>query len=721
MLLLPYFLTYFTHLTCLTFFLSLYSLYRSLPPCCTHRGTQVALESLRGLPLRSLKSPRVPELSITTVKTKLQGDAHLVSHVFDGEKGEQITTLLRIDGEVRQIDHFKEEWLRTLERTLPHAEEDAYERLEGALKELNGLLKGTLISGNVREINAVLALADTDGTLHVAQAGRAEAYLTRGGKTVQITEGSAAREGAQFLHISSGALQENDVVILSTERLLRSMSPVQITQIVRRKSEALDTIRDLLEREREVAVLALLAPRIAEGTSPRPTPPPMSRRESLLQRMTKRRKAAPSGHHARKKLSLSSWKWKGRNWGGKMEHLRSFAGGTSRDLKRKVREFLDDLQHPTRKRKAHLLLIAGAIIVFVGIWSAFQISTVSKKSQTRVELEKLVEKINGDLRMAENRQLMGDMESANAILTRAEEEAKGVMQNESGLFRTDALDLLDRIRAKRESINNVVRLSPTVTANLSAQTPDVSARGLIGLERGRLIAYDRQNLYSIIVNAVDEPQRLDGENLILDGAYFERFKTQVFMTKENRLIELIEGQPTAMKTDDPGGWLNGPDMETYLRYLYILSPQNNQILKYERLSNRYSAPSEYNVNGKLAGALDMVIDADLYVLHQGGKVTKLLRGEERPFVIRNLPTGALDKSTKIIKPSEKSNFYFLDPEGKRVVVARSDDDLGESLYLKQFVLEGEQVGTLQDLYVDPEEAQLFVLDEKRLYSINLQE
>ncbi len=663
----------------------------------------------------------MPELTITTVKTKLQGNAHLISHVFDGEKGEQIVTLLRIDGEVRNVDHFKEEWLRTIERTLPHAEEDAYERLEGALKEMNGLLKGTLISGNVQEINALIALADTDGTLHVAQAGRSEAYLTRNGTTVQITEGSAAREGAQFLHISSGALQSDDTVILSSERLLRTMSPVQITHIVRRKSEALDSIRDLLEREKEVAVLALLSPKMTEAKIPSALPSRRSSRESFLERMMPKRKASSVGRSLRKKMSLPSFKGKKWKVHVNLDVMRSLLGGTNTGIRRRIKDFLDDLQHPTRKRKAHLLLIAGAIVVFVGIWSAFQISTVSKKSQTRVELEKLVEKINGDLRMAENRQLMGDTESANAILTRAEEEAKGVMQNESGLFRTDALDLLDRIRAKRESINNIVRLTPTVVANLSAQNPDVSARGLIGIERGRLTAFDRQNLYSIIVNAVDEPQRLDGENLILDGAYFERFKTQIFMTKENRLIELIEGQPTAMKTDDPGGWLNGPDMETYLRYLYILSPQNNQILKYERLSNRYSAPSEYNVNGKLEGALDMVIDADLYVLHQGGKVTKLLRGEERPFVIRNLPTGALDKTTKIVKPSEKSNFYFLDPEGKRVIVTRSDDDLGESLYLKQFVLEGEQVGTLQDLYVDPEEAQLFILDEKRLYSISLQQ
>ena len=186
-------------------------------------------------------------------------------------------------------------------------------------------------------------------------------------------------------------------------------------------------------------------------------------------------------------------------------------------------------------------------------------------------------------------------------------------------------------------------------------------------------------------------------------------------------MELIEGQPTAMKTDDPAGWLTGPDIETYIRFLYVLSPQNNQILKYERLSNRYSEPSEYNVNGDLTGALDMTIDSDVYVLRQGGEVTKLFRGEQRNFTIRNLPIGALENTTKIFKASDRGNIYFLDPEEGRVIVTRTDDDLGESLYLKQYVLEGDQIGTLQDLYIDPDETQLLILDEKRLYSINLQE
>src|SRR5690606_1524802 len=125
--------------------------------------------------------------------------------------------------------------------------------------------------------------------------------------------------------------------------------------------------------------------------------------------------------------------------------------------------------------------------------------------------------------------------------------------------------------------------------------------------------------------------------------------------------------------------------------------------KYERLANRYGPAAEYNVNGNLQDAIDMTIDGAVYILKKGGEFVKLFRGEEQSFNIRNLPEGALDTATKIIKSSPTGNFYFLDPEHASVIVATGDSDLGESSYIRQYVLESEQVGTLVDLYVDPDD------------------
>lgn len=184
-----------------------------------------------------------------------------------------------------------------------------------------------------------------------------------------------------------------------------------------------------------------------------------------------------------------------------------------------------------------------------------------------------------------------------------------------------------------------------------------------------------------------------------------------------------------MKTEDAAGWITGADIKTYLRYLYVLSPERKQIYKYERLASRYGPPAEYNVSGDLTGAIDMTIVGPIYVLRDttvsGGKagereVIKLLRGGKQTFTIRNLPPDALNGVTKIFKSPPNGNFYFLDPENKRIVVTTNDGDLGDSLYLKQYVLDSEQVGTLKDLFVDALDTRLYVLDEKKLYAIDLQ-
>ena len=126
----------------------------------------------------------------------------------------------------------------------------------------------------------------------------------------------------------------------------------------------------------------------------------------------------------------------------------------------------------------------------------------------------------------------------------------------------------------------------------------------------------------------------------------------------------------------------------------------------------------YNLNGDLKNAIDMSIDSSIFILKDNGDVVKLLRGEVQPFVIRHAPEEVLKDSTKLYKVID-GNLYFLDPEGARVVVTTDGGGTGEASYLRQYVLEGDQIGTLQDLYVDPDQTHVYVLDEKRLYVIDL--
>jgi len=658
--------------------------------------------------------------SVETGHTKSAGGVSLFSHRFKTNLKEPVVFLLHIHGSPQEAKTITKECETIIKHSLLETDGDASERLDGTLKEINGLLKGFLIAKTIDDVHAIIAILSSDDVLHVSHAGRAEGYIVRSGQASQITEYSRGKSVPAFVHIASGGLESKDVVVFSTQRLLRTVTPAQLAKIAHRGDQLLDELTVDLEADKEQSSLAVIRVEGRKDTATKKRskrlPLPRTRGSPSLRRGYGRQGRRGRKFAALPKLSgvaevvinlalkvgdtVSSW--------GAIDFIR--------DLPSRI---LTDMKNPKKKNKANLLIIAAVVVVFLIIWAVMNLATTSQNSQSRAELEQIIEQVNSDIKNAENRYLAGDTDAANAILVRAQENAMQVMNHESGRYRMEALDLLDQIRLKNEDINNITRLSPRVVVNLSAKNKNISATGLIGLKDGELIAYDRQDLYRIVLNSVDAPDRLTEDELINDGSFFERMQTMLFQLTDNSIFEIISGQATSMKTEDPAGWIGGVAVQTYLRFLYVLSPENNQIYKYERLSNRYGVPAEYNVNGELEGAIDMAIDGNLYVLKEGGEIVKLFRGEARPFVIRHLPEEGLSNVTKILKAPEDGNFYLLDPVGARVIVATDGGSTGESSYVRQYILEGEQIDDLQDIYVDPEQLHLYILDSKRVYVVDL--
>jgi len=652
------------------------------------------------------------DVTVQTGMTKSVKGVSLVALSFVSSQKEQVCLLLETEANAAEAKTVEKECSAILEHALLETEGDAATRLDGTLKELNGLLKGLILSKAIEGVHAIVAIVDRDHTLHVSHAGSAEAYIIRAGAASQITEYTRGKPMPAFIHIASGRVEARDSVVFSTQRLLRAVTPAQLAQHAQRGDQLLDELVNTLESEREHAALAVL--HASGGQMKIGDTPSRTSARSLSSSSGRRDRRSRTWGMGTVLTSLTSVGERGKAF---------LSLGIFTKVWERVSDwsstFLVDLKHPQRKRRAHLLLVAAAIVVFIIIWVVVNLSASTERGKTKAELKQLMDQIDQGVKTADTRQLSGDIDGANTILERAQEEAQQVMNNESGLYRREALDLLDRIRTKREEINHIVRISPRLVVNAAAKSAAIVIQGMVGLTEGEFALYDKQNLYRVLLNAIDDPQKITPTESLQDAASFPRYQTILFQTADNNMVETVGGQPTIMKTEDPAGWISGKDIKTYLRYLYLLSPENNQIYKYERLSNRYSAPSQYNVNAKLEGALDMAIDGSVFVLKRGGEVIKLFRGEVQPFVIRHAPeANILSTATKVFKvPS--SNLYFLDPTGARVVVVTDGGATGESTYKTQYVFEGDQVGTLKDLYVDADESRLYVLDEKRLHVIDI--
>lgn len=685
------------------------------------------------------------DTTVRTGSTKPQHDLLLVSLNLESLRGERVCLLVEITAPEKEAHAIERECEQVVRHALLESDGDAAERLDGTLKELNGLLKGVLVAGVVQDIHMLLGIVDRSGTLHVSHAGRSEAYLIRRGTASQITEYTAGKPTPAFVHIASGMLEDDDLVLLSTQRLLRTFTPAQLARLTIDRDGVIDQIGRALEAEQEHAALACLIAK-STGNEEEIEPTPVARTMRSAQPGDRRSRMQQDSLMARLRVpSVGGWKLP--SFGkvadgatGLMKYLRpaesrqsskrASSGPSIGDRmtaamewsKEAWQNFVADLSHPQRKKRAHLLLLAGALAMLVLVWATVHLVTSSQRSKTRAELETIVEEIGQEIQLADNRKLTGDTDGANANLRHARERAIQLRDNDAGLFRAEATELLERIRVKEDELNNVIRLTPR-SIPLTGSNPDILARGIIGLGNSEFVVFDKQSAYRVLLKSVEPGGKLSEDLLVIDGTNFDRFQSQVFLMHGNSVIELTNGQPVTMKTDDPRGWMSGVAIDAYLRYLYLLSPENNQIYKYERLGNNYSAPVEYNVNGDLNNTLDMAIDGAVYVLKDGNEnrsIIKLFRGETQPFVIRGIPEDALKTVSKIFKVTDR-NVYLLDPVNRRVLVVSDGGATGEATYVRQFVLEkGDgQDDELQDIYVDTDEAQMFVLADKHIYVIDL--
>lgn len=639
------------------------------------------------------------DVSLRTGLTASPRSTTLAAFSWKTQQDEPVTALLHVQGKKEDVDVLQKECTAIIQHALLETDGDAERRFDSTLKELNGFLKGVSLVQHIEDTHMVLALLDKEDILHVSHMGRGEAYLLRRGSASQITEFSGGKPIAAFIHVASGKLEARDIVIFSSQRLLRTMTPAQLAKAGQRGSRLLEEVLHMLEAEHEPAALAVLL-------TPQASPP---------------RSSSPFlHHHARQQTRffspsllpaiaryLPSLSWTSCF----SEKFSSFHASW--------KALFSLFVHPKSRKRAHLLLLAGTIGSILVLWIGIQLLVLGRRTHTREELESRMVEVTSTLSSAESRHLAGDTAGANALLQQAEERTRQILDSGGGLFRPESLNLLDQILMKREEMNNITRLSPRLLVNIGAKFSSVLAQGLAAITDGEFFVYDQQNLYRVVLNSVEDPVSIVPQDTLLGSSSFQRFQTLALLTAENGIIEFQNGQTTTMKTEDSLGWTKAIDIESYLRYLYLLVPEKKQIFKYERLGNRYGPAIEYNVNGGLSDAIDMAIDTHVYVLRKGGNVVKLFRGESQPFSIRLLPDGALKTATKVFKVPN-GNLYFLDPPQARVVVVSDNLTTNDVNYLRQYVVEGEQIGTLRDLYVDPDETHLYLLDEKRLHVIDLQ-
>ncbi len=557
------------------------------------------------------------------------------------------------------------------------SQKDIYERFEETLKEINLLLKNLKEKNEDQtfcKINAIIAIQDNQ-SLHLTQSGDAETYLIRNNKLTVVSEGLSVRKDEDsdvFMNIASGEIAMNDTLVFTSRRLLRYLTAQQITDIFKQNiPEALAEINSSTQDANSLAVTAAFFKRSVFGGI---EASPEKKREMLKKEPMQKIKA----------YFDSFVKWIAVKMGKDPEKVESFSIVAA--------------------------LAAFLIILIIGVTLAFSDNLDKEKyAEYNIAINNSAE----ELKRAEKLALMEDKESANAILGKVEGRVVQILNE--GYFRTESVQILDKVKELRDQVNNIQRISnPKILADLSTKRTSINLLGMAELG-GKLFAYEYNALYETILDQIEDPLTVSDSEKITAATAMSSKDLIIFLTESNKILEFNDGQFSLGETSDEM-WKKSNAIAVYSKFLYLLAPQDNQIWKYERRKNSYDGAKEYNLDADLSKALDLAIDGNIFVLSEGGEIIKLYRGNRQEFNIDNINAEDAENVNKIFTLPDQNYIYLLNSQKNSILVVRKLSN-GRGDYQRQIILEG--VGQIVDIYVEQNEQKLFALGKDKIYEIGL--
>lgn len=574
--------------------------------------------------------------------------------------------------------------------------QDPYERLETALKEVNAVIaefRESLPNKNIGRLSAIIGLI-SGKELHLTQTGEAEAYLVRKGTLTTVTEGLATDETAVdiFINIASGKIENRDKLILANERLLRYATKNELIKVFSPHKE----IDSSLEELDEIIVL--------EGAQTTGVFAISVVTETAAARMT----TETSFDEGNKFNTLIKHFNTGVNW---------------------LRDRLPEGTKLPNSKELKIdknYIILGFLVVVILVLLSVSWSLGGKRSGVKLEeVRTALETVQTNIDLAKTRRNIGDKPQAYELLSEAEETATDLVK--SGLAIEEANIKIIEIQQLRDELDNIHRFSElTPLINIETTKSDVS---LVGMEdfHGRKIVYDSHSLFDTALDTVTGTIDLDTTGTVRDGQYFDDRDALVFITTDGKVIEWRDGETAFIDTDDEA-WKSATDVATYSKFIYLLDPINNQIWKYTRNRDNYSSAIAYNENADLTNAVSLAIDGDLWVLvndNDGEMVNDIVRirkGEKKTLAISDLPAETWQNPKKIFTNDDLKFIYVLDQDAKRILRFYKDPpEAGTEhrtlVYNMQYFFEG--LNEVRDFWVDSAEQKLYVIDGQKVYEVTI--
>lgn len=549
------------------------------------------------------------------------------------------------------------------------------ERFESAMRSLNNnISQNTVLPEDFLRKNSFVILLSVENQIHFTTLGTSEVYFVRENKVMHVSEGITAQslKDELFVNVASGELQNGDVLIFSTLRLLRYMTHAQMSEIAKNNAkEIVLTIEEFIDP----AVGGEIGSLTAEGAPALPFDKPIAQQE----------RSTSFGSTESQKISRG---------------------------KSQITQYAQKIQNNIRGRipQELIFLVIGILGLFL-LWSV--ISMVSSGLNNDTEKYKIIlEEVSTEIGIAQSMSIDGRKNEALEKLEQAEIKAKDAFHNST--FQADASRYLKRITEMKDSLSDTTRISGNALLDISGDYPNEDLQGLFFFDE-EMYVFGESKLFRTVGNNIETVVDFPDEESISKGVPLEKKQQMVFLADRGTVVDATKTKSEYAKTDDPASWKKGVDIGYFDRNIYLLVPDQNEIYKYVKGTDTFSIPSAYNKGADLSGSLSLTIDGNIYVLKENGEVIKMLRGVPQDYEISGAPEEFVSADIIYTLP-DLDLLLFLDKEGKRVFVFQKNDT--NAIFQRQVFIDVENE-VLSGLWFDLSSNRIIVTGKKKVYEIPL--
>lgn len=307
-------------------------------------------------------------------------------------------------------------------------------------------------------------------------------------------------------------------------------------------------------------------------------------------------------------------------------------------------------------------------------------------------------------------------EEATQLLSEAQDLLNQIPKD-SATYAERGEELSKVIQDQMNSINNIApldALSPVVDFTKINDAIEIKKIVLLG---GSIYGFDNSN------GSIYRGDTATGETSVIkedrdSGAIVSAAKLSpgtALLSKSNGVLEILnpsENSVTQIDLPADGVTKNPVDVTVFGDRIYTLDPTNNQIYRYDAVTDGYSGASPWIADDlTIESGASLAIDADVYVLKQDGGVIKMSGGLQEDFSLEAVEP-ALSSGKEIYTDENSNLLYILDPAEKRIVVFNKKGELINQYTSPSFT-------DVKDMAIDEEEGKMYILSGAQIYAVDI--